>query len=272
MLNKYLAMRPQTDKQMSTLWVLLPFSNLVLGLVMAVIGTVRVLDALATFFANILTFPPGKTPDTTITPGLGIFGSSTLFGYLWIWSIVLSVLSAYLVYELVSRRNKHFMRQRGLVSYLLARLKPEVSGRGSDVEIPFALLERKNRDAAIEEPERSAIILAILVFIPLVNIFAWLYTFYYLTKDFHDHERGENTMVEDLARMFERLGAPLTIHRIDPIPERSLTLYILLTILTFGIFGIYWLYVVINDPNKHFRYHVDFENQLASRLPTIRKV
>jgi hypothetical protein len=39
-----------------------------------------------------------------------------------------------------------------------------------------------------------------------------------------------------------------------------------LTVITFGVFGIYWLYTLIDDPNKHFeRQHV-VEDALANAV------
>jgi len=48
--------------------------------------------------------------------------------------------------------------------------------------------------------------------------------------------------------------------------ERSFVLYAALTVITFGVFGIYWLYTLIDDPNKHFeRQHV-VEDALAKAV------
>jgi energy-coupling factor transporter transmembrane protein EcfT len=48
--------------------------------------------------------------------------------------------------------------------------------------------------------------------------------------------------------------------------ERPFVLYAALTIITFGLFGIYWLYTLIDDPNKHFeRQHV-VEDALAKAV------
>jgi ethanolamine utilization cobalamin adenosyltransferase len=39
-----------------------------------------------------------------------------------------------------------------------------------------------------------------------------------------------------------------------------------LTVITFGVFGIYWLYTLIDDPNKYFeRQHV-VEDALANAV------
>ena len=48
--------------------------------------------------------------------------------------------------------------------------------------------------------------------------------------------------------------------------ERSLMLYVVLTVITLGLFGIYWLYVLINDPNKHFVRQEAVEDALRNAL------
>ena len=48
--------------------------------------------------------------------------------------------------------------------------------------------------------------------------------------------------------------------------ERSLVLYAVLTVVTFGLFGIYWLYILIDDPNKHFERQRVVEDALAKAV------
>ena len=48
--------------------------------------------------------------------------------------------------------------------------------------------------------------------------------------------------------------------------ERSVVLYALLTLVTFGLFGFYWLYALIDDPNKHFEEHVATEETLFAGI------
>jgi hypothetical protein len=55
------------------------------------------------------------------------------------------------------------------------------------------------------------------------------------------------------------------------VPQRSVTLYVIVTIISGGIFGIYWLYALIEDPNKHFIQHVSLEDSLMEKLPQLQK-
>jgi hypothetical protein len=48
--------------------------------------------------------------------------------------------------------------------------------------------------------------------------------------------------------------------------ERPFLLYAALTVITFGVFGIYWLYTLIDDPNKHFERQRVVEDALANAV------
>jgi len=52
--------------------------------------------------------------------------------------------------------------------------------------------------------------------------------------------------------------------------ERNVLLYALATILTLGIFTIYWFYAVTKDQNEHFMTHERFESKLISALENLR--
>ena len=88
-------------------------------------------------------------------------------------------------------------------------------------------------------------------------------------KDFYRHERREDGFWEDISKIFGNLEVSFTPpRRMNPIPNRSFILYLILSIITLGIFGIYWLYVLIKDPNEHFKHHVQVDEQL---LATVEK-
>ena len=53
------------------------------------------------------------------------------------------------------------------------------------------------------------------------------------------------------------------------LPDRSFVLYLILTIITLGIFGIYWLYVLLKDPNEHFKHHILVEDRLLGQLESV---
>jgi hypothetical protein len=72
-----------------------------------------------------------------------------------------------------------------------------------------------------------------------------------------------STTAVALRKLGYKIDPPTESH---PIPDRSLALYAILTIVTLGLFGFYWLYTLINDPNMHFEDQWTFENRLLDAL------
>ena len=58
----------------------------------------------------------------------------------------------------------------------------------------------------------------------------------------------------------------MTLGRTVPIPDRSFILYFILGLVTAGIFYIYWIYVLLEDPNNHFRQQAMIEDTIISQV------
>ena len=75
---------------------------------------------------------------------------------------------------------------------------------------------------------------------------------YYLSRDLQVHEKHQDMF---LAKAFpERMFMPQTI----PIKK-----YALITIVTLGVGGVYWLYRVVNLYNAHFKAQWKVEKEIA---------
>src|SRR5438094_2191892 len=86
-------------------------------------------------------------------------------------------------------------------------------------------------------------------------------------KDFFKDERREDLFVHDLVRTFSAPGVWINFpYRNPPIPDRSFALYFVLTLITGSIFGVYWVYVVVTDPNNHFRQQMLMEDTIMAQL------
>jgi hypothetical protein len=174
------------------------------------------------------------------------------------------VVSIILTYKLVNRRNTHFKRQIFLREDVLGVLREVASKKGTSAEVEMATLERTLREIKVEETEKSAVLWALLS--AIIFIASW-YIYYFLMKDFYKHERREDKFFEDVSRVLGKSGITFTPpRRMETIPDRSFILYLVLTIITAGIFGIYWLYVLLTDPNKHFKHHIELEDELLKVL------
>ena len=250
-------MRLESDSYMSAAWVIVPL--------LPVIGAVLFLALFfATVFSGGFTTTTGTTT-TTPTPAFAAF-----FGLLAIFYIglfVVGIIWVFMLYKLVKRRNTHFARQRFLYEDLANTVKELGTKKGVDLSLPMNNLERTYREAMVEETEKSAALWAILTFITGI---AALYIFYFLMKDFFKHERKEELFFEDLNRALITAGLTMNLpRRTVPIPDRSFILYFILSLITFGIFQIYWLYVLLEDPNNHFRQQAMIEDTIISQVSPI---
>ncbi len=241
--------REETDRVVSVAWVFAP--------IVAIVVLVLTFVAL---FAFAFAFMPGTSPgvlDPLVAGGFaGVFGLFALVGIIFI----------YLYYVLIKRRNLHFARQVRLLQAAVPLLREAAQSKGVDVEARLVPVERSLREAQDEEAEKSAVLWVVL---SLVTGIAGIYIFYFLMRDFHRHERREDGLIEDIGHVLSDLGQMELPRRVDPVPRRSFALYFILTIITLGIFEIYWIYTLIKDPNTHFREQAKLETELLSRLEAL---
>jgi hypothetical protein len=157
----------------------------------------------------------------------------------------------------------HFKRQMFLYDDFMMLAKDLAVKKNSDISLLYNNLDRTSREAKFEETEKSAALWAILsFFIPILS----LYVFYFLNKDFYRHERRQDIFTDDFARVLGSIGIPTNIPRpAYPIPDRSFVLYLVLTIITAGLFSIYWVYTLLLDPNNHFQYHAILEDTIVAQ-------
>ena len=247
-------MRLQSDKIMSYAWILV--------YVIPIIAAILIVLSISLIVITDVTIgPPGPIPSPTFT-----FMPILIWALLPIVAIIGFIVSIILIYMLIERRNAHFKRQIFLFEDVITAVRAIVAKKGVNADIELASCERTLREAKAEETGKSAVLWAILsAFIFLAD---W-YVRYFLMKDFYKHERREDGFWEDINKALDKCNLKLSIpRRIIILPDRSFVLYLILTIITVGIFGIYWLYVLLKDPNEHFEYHIKIEDQLLSTLET----
>jgi len=241
-LSRSVRMRSETDKRLSPVWAFIPL------IFFAMAASVVV----AWFWAWSWEFPE------EITAGVAIFiGTMAAIG------IVSALLLLILTYMLIKRRNEHFKRHQLLEEDIVRVLGSSAGKKRRKIEDKLSSIELSTREAKLNEKEQPAFLWAILCFfIPIVG----LYIGYFLMRDFYRHERREDFFLEDL----EKTAAPIVAlelpRRFRSTPDRNIILYIVLTIVTMGIFGIYWLYTLVADPNNHFDHQATWEDKLLSSL------
>ena len=255
--RKDVRMRAESDPMMSNAWLLV----YLIPVIAAIVGILTLFFTIfmaATYVPAGPTFPPGF-------PFVPMFvGWMVLFPLLGIIGFIVSII---LRYKLVKRRNTHFKRQQFLFEDFLSAVRTIADKKSVDVEVWLPSFDRTLREAKVEETEKSAVLWAILS--AIIFLAEW-YINYFLMKDFYKHERREDGFWEDMSKVLNKMGVTFSLpRRTEATPDRSFVLYLILTIITLGLFGIYWLYVLLKDPNEHFKYHVRVEDGLLSALESV---
>jgi len=126
-------------------------------------------------------------------------------------------------YQLVERRNKHFLRQQELEN----RVKTYFRKEGKELQPTASSL-----------PERNAKLWAVSIILILpVFVIA-----YFLSKDLLLHEKNQQAFLTRLTPDRGYVRQNIEIEK-----------YALVTVATLGAGVIYWLYKIINMYNSHFK-------------------
>jgi len=115
-----------------------------------------------------------------------------------------------------------------------------------------------------EEREKSAVVWIVLSIITLGIL--GIYVLYFLTKDPPNHDHRQLSFMQQAQSAASKLGMTVVVPTWKSLPDRSFFLYFILTIVTAGLFGIYWYYVLFKDFNEHFKAQWVFEDQLVSTI------
>lgn len=242
-------MRMESDYEMSPGWIIVPLIPIV-GIILFIVLLIS---------SAIVAAQPGPPVGNGVFFVLGgLFLIFQLVGF------VAQILFAYMLYKLVNRRNKHFQRQLFLYDDLTNMAKELAAKKGVDIALSLNNMQRTTQEGRYEETEKSAALWAIVTF--FIGI-TGLYVYYFLMKDFYKHERREDMFLDDLNRSLLAAGVTVNLpRRTLPIPDRSFVLYLILSIVTLGVFAVYWLYVLLTDPNGHFRQQAMTEDTVLAQV------
>ena len=177
--------------------------------------------------------------------------------------ITFGIYSYVVIWRLVSRRDRHFRRIARLTEDAGVYLRDRGADEGVDVEGVLTRLKRVERSTRLYAYERGATLWTLLVF--LAGIALWV-LWYVLMDDFQKHEEDEETIVSAINHGLGLLGQEANLTYERQVPARRFWEFMILTLITFGIYGIYWLYCMVEDGNRHFRAQAEWETQLAAAI------
>lgn len=197
------------------------------------------------------------------------------FGAGKIISTVVSLLVAIYIWWynwlLYKRRNEHFDRIKRLRSKLSTWMKEKFDTETETLMKVDPVLDRREA----QHPNLLFCLWLIFSYLSNLSSLYWplglfaipavvlgLLILYYLTMDYYYHEQGEIAFFGRMAEILHKKDIAFIATPARPLHRRSYGLYIFLSIITLGIFAIYWAYVIFRDPNEHFDNHDLWESEL----------
>ena len=197
-------------------------------------------------------------PYTLQFPGYFLAIFIAFLGVFIILAAIVIALLTYVFHRWIEYRNRHFTRSRKLYQTLYEYL-----------------IERYPEDEAKLERYRASVETYVnwkrgsmsSLFWGFISLIFGLYMILLsmLGMEHYTHTRYEGSILRNLNEYFiYKTGDGL------PIPNeqeyRDPLVHSLITIITFGVFGIYWAYVISSDQMEHYKSHKEFEERLLSKL------
>lgn len=197
------------------------------------------------------------TTDWTTDPAMAVLIGIVTCGIYWY----------YVYYKLYDRRDQHFARMANVVNTSVALVKEKAAAMGKTELIAqdLANLEMVQREIYDQSPERGAVLwLLLAIFTCGIGYFIGLYL---LMEDFQRHDQLEAQYFTVMSGILAKLGLSAQASQAAlSLPERNFVTFLLLTIVTCGIYGIYWQYVMVLDGNTQFESQVQWEDFIYQAL------
>jgi len=238
--------RTSTDVHLGTRWIFFGIASYVLWAVLAVLYLTGMLQQIPSFSIPLLL--GSIFFDATTWLSLLAFGASTGL--------------AYIVFRVIDRQNKHVLRMQAIFSEALKRAESETRPEQTDILVPLSSAEQDFSAFVQKTHERSGVLWAMLVLIPYLGWIFLIIALYHLSQASDSHEQTERLLLEDLDRVLGVRGSQRIPVRTGYFPSRNSAGFLIASLVTVGIFSIFWLYQMVSGPMDHFRYHSDFEPNL----------
>ena len=125
-------------------------------------------------------------------------------------------------------------------------------------------LEMLQRQIFDQSRERGAVLWLVLGI--FTGICIWI-GYYFVMDDMARHDALEAQYFTLMSAILVKMGLSGQASAAAPnIPDRSFALYLILSIFTCGIFSFYWMYVLVDDGNRHVEAQVQWEDFIYSAL------
>lgn len=177
------------------------------------------------------------------------------------------IYGVYLFYKLFDRRDRHFARVANMAGSAIALLKERARAMGKTDLISNELqqLDFIHRELYDMSRERGAALwLVISLFTGGIGTFIG---YYLLMDDFARHDEAEARFFTAMSTALAKLGLASGSSEAGlSIPKRDFVTFLLLSLVTCGIYSFYWIYVLVLDGNTNFESQVSWEDFIYKAL------
>lgn len=198
------------------------------------------------------------TSDWTTDPGMAVLLTLVTCG----------IYGLFIFYKLMERRDQHLARMANMVNTSVALLNESAARRGTSELIAqeLAQIEMIQREMYDQSRERGAALWLVIGILTGIGI--WI-GYYFIMDDMARHDQLEAQFFTLMSSALAKLGLSAQGSQAAPnIPDRNFVAYLLLSLVTCGIFAFYWIYVLVEDGNRHVEAQVQWEDFLYSALAT----
>ncbi|MHB8894011.1 MAG: DUF4234 domain-containing protein [Candidatus Geothermincolia bacterium] len=180
--------------------------------------------------------------------------------------ITCGIYGLYIFYKLMERRDMHLARVANMVNTSAALLKEKAAASGQTQLIgqELAQMEIVQREMYEQSRERGAVLWLVLGIVTGIAI--WI-GFYFIMDDLRKHDSLEAQYFTLVSSALAKMGLSGQASQAVPnIPDRSFAAYLILSIVTCGIFYFYWQWALVDDGNRHVEAQVQWEDFIYSAL------
>ena len=162
-----------------------------------------------------------------------------------------------MIYYLIKRRNDHFLRQEKMEKLILNKLR-KTSNLKKD------MIDSNTTKLGAPRNEISWTVSTLLI-VPA------FYIFYFLKRDLQKHEENEHNFLCEVNTLAKDNGIILNIQSFSTTTRFTFGKYIVVSVGTFGLAAVYWLYQIFNEYNNHFKMQWIIEDELLTFLKELEQ-
>jgi len=202
---------------------------------------------------------------------------SSIQSLLLISSLIALAISLFVLYKWINRLNQHLERTGKLYdnasSFINSKGYTDLANNLKNwIQTANIEVKKKNTAAYVAAIGVFYLISQFLYLTSIIYVILIIYVLHFLNKSFHRYDSYEKAIWDGINDYFKKIGRSMTnypISKIGRLPSRGTAVYIVLTIITLGIFYFYWIYTVTKDPNEHFKSHALVEQEFADLITTV---